>query len=231
MAMTLTSEDAKDWSYKGEGGANIVLSYCGSTPFLVGKVLRVHKVSRGQTQSYIESKRLFSLSEQLIWGDIPQLSESTSKETAEKIYAVQVMGPLLDSKLIDGGVPIFVTREFLESVEKSIHTQRPHWRLHTTEVDLLSHSALLMSDHSVFSNGSLKDDVCIAVEIKPKCGFLPSSKFIAKQNAVKKFVTRFRMHQLLKFHLGEALLNFNLGRLEWFIWTVWLFQAWDLYRP
>ncbi|PKU63152.1 inositol-pentakisphosphate 2-kinase IPK1 isoform X1 [Dendrobium catenatum] len=203
MAITLTSDDAKDWIYKGEGGANLVLGYCGSSPFLVGKVLRVHKVLRSEVQSVIERKRLFSECEQLVWGDIPQLVKSTSKEIAEQVFAVQVMSPLLDSKHIDGGVPIFVTKEFLESVEKNVHTQRPPWRLHATEVDLLSHSALLMSDHSVFSSGSLKDDVCVAVEIKPKCGFLPSSKFIAKQNAVKKSVTRFRMHQLLKFHQGE----------------------------
>ncbi|KAG0495102.1 hypothetical protein HPP92_006096 [Vanilla planifolia] len=52
--------------------------------------------------------------------------------------------------------------------------------------------------------GAPKDDICIAVEIKPKCGFLPTSEFIARRNVVKKYVTRFRVHQLLKLHLGEA---------------------------
>jgi len=33
---------------------------------------------------------------------------------------------------------------------------------------------------------------------QPKCGFLPSSRFIADENAIKKNVTRFKMHQFLK---------------------------------
>ncbi|XP_034675060.1 inositol-pentakisphosphate 2-kinase-like isoform X3 [Vitis riparia] len=37
----------------------------------------------------------------------------------------------------------------------------------------------------------------------PKCGFLPFSRFIAEGNAIKKSVTRFRMHQILKLHQQE----------------------------
>lgn len=33
--MLLIAEDAKDWFYKGEGAANIVLGYCGSSLSLV----------------------------------------------------------------------------------------------------------------------------------------------------------------------------------------------------
>ena len=40
---------------------------------------------------------------------------------------------------------------------------------------------------------------------QPKCGFLPFSRFIAEGNAIKKSVTRFRMHQILKLHQQEVM--------------------------
>lgn len=40
--------------------------------------------------------------------------------------------------------------------------------------------------------------------MQPKCGFLPISKFIADENSVKRSVTRFKMHQALKFHQGKV---------------------------
>ncbi|GFP98397.1 inositol-pentakisphosphate 2-kinase [Phtheirospermum japonicum] len=50
---------------------------------------------------------------------------------------------------------------------------------------------------------TLKEDFCVSVEIKPKCGFLPISDFIAEENEVKKRITRFRMHQALKLSQGQ----------------------------
>ncbi|CAN4122882.1 unnamed protein product [Withania somnifera] len=47
---------------------------------------------------------------------------------------------------------------------------------------------------------TLKKDFCMSVEIKPKCGFLPLSEFIAPENTIKRSVSRFKMHQTLKFH-------------------------------
>ncbi|XP_054798297.1 inositol-pentakisphosphate 2-kinase isoform X2 [Prosopis cineraria] len=51
-------------------------------------------------------------------------------------------------------------------------------------------------------HGSLEASPCISVEIKPKCGFLPLSRFISDETAIKKSVTRFKMHQSLKLHQG-----------------------------
>ncbi|KAJ0548763.1 putative inositol-pentakisphosphate 2-kinase [Helianthus annuus] len=45
-----------------------------------------------------------------------------------------------------------------------------------------------------------EQQVCISVEIKPKCGFLPTSGFIREENAAKRRISRFRLHQILKFH-------------------------------
>ena len=40
---------------------------------------------------------------------------------------------------------------------------------------------------------------------QPKCGFLPSSRFIADENAIKKNVTRFKMHQFLKLQQRQVI--------------------------
>ncbi|PKA63890.1 Inositol-pentakisphosphate 2-kinase [Apostasia shenzhenica] len=205
MEFILKAEDAKDWEYKGEGAANVVLSYRGSFFFLIGKVLRIQKVPRGQSKLRNEGMFLSS-HERLIWRDVEGLAESTSKDIAGQVFMKRVISPLLGSKNIDGGIHITVSTEFLESIEKNICHQRPSWRVDATKVDTLCNSALLIADYSVFirSIGTLKEEICFAVEIKPKCGFLPSSEFIAQGNVIKKHVTRFRMHQLFKLHNGEV---------------------------
>ena len=45
---------------------------------------------------------------------------------------------------------------------------------------------------------SLSHVLCI--EVKPKCGFLPTSGAIHPANAAKKHQSRFSMHQILKLH-------------------------------
>ncbi|KAJ6808181.1 inositol-pentakisphosphate 2-kinase IPK1-like [Iris pallida] len=204
MAVILKEEDAKEWIYKGEGAANIVLSYNGSSRSLVGKVLRIQKVLKDEGQSANGCVAL-TRHEKLLWEDIEELVESTSKEVAEQVFVKRVMSPLLDPMHIDFGIRIAVSRQFLVSVEKNVHNQRPAWRVEVAGVDTLCDSALLISDHSVFpsSKGTLVADLCFAVEIKPKCGFLPSSEFISKRNAIKKRITRYEMHQFLKLKRGE----------------------------
>lgn len=64
------------------------------------------------------------------------------------------------------------------------------------QIGLFCYSCFLLS-------GALKNDFCISVEIKPKCGFLPLSEFIASENTIKRSVTRFKMHQALKLHQGK----------------------------
>ena len=48
---------------------------------------------------------------------------------------------------------VHVSREFLESVEKDVICKRPAWRIDTAQVDTHCDSALLMSDHSLFTHG------------------------------------------------------------------------------
>lgn len=144
--MLVRADDAKDWFYKGEGAANIVLGYCGSALFLVlfkriirviitiswnyvygllylemgvsveqvGKVLRIQKVAKGGSPSPNGCLYL-SDHERLIWKDIGELAEPTSKDVAATAFIDHVMRNLLGSKHIDAGVCYFLCRDIFFS--------------------------------------------------------------------------------------------------------------------
>ncbi|KAL6651880.1 hypothetical protein ACP70R_010805 [Stipagrostis hirtigluma subsp. patula] len=205
MDAVLQAEDAEDWVYKGEGAANIILSYTGSSPSMLGKVLRVKKVLKDKTQP-APNCMAFSSHEQLLWGHIPELVDSVKLGCLAQAYAVHVMSQHLGANHVDGGIRVRVSRNFLELVEKNVIGSRPAWRVNASSIDNSAESALLIADHSLFS-GNPRGSSCIAVEIKAKCGFLPSSEYISKENSVKKQVARYTMHQHLKFHQGELISN------------------------
>ncbi|XP_059460195.1 inositol-pentakisphosphate 2-kinase-like isoform X2 [Corylus avellana] len=197
----LEHKDAADWVYRGEGAANLVLAYTGSSPFFVGKVMRIRKAARNKT-ARVRSPTALSTHERLLWRDIDDIVSSHNKEIAAQLYVQRVMSPLLGPKHVDAGMRVHVSREFLESAEKNVIYQRPAWRVDAAKVDMQCDSTLLITDHSLF--GGLKGEPCISVEIKPKCGFLPFSKFISEGNAIKRSISRFRMHQTLKLRQGEV---------------------------
>lgn len=198
----LEEKDAADWVYRGEGAANLVLAYTGSSPSFVGKVMRIQKAPRNGSPR-LRSPTALSTHERLLWKDIDDIVSSPNKEIAAQLYVQHVMTPLLGSKYVDSGMRVLVSREFLELIEKNVICQRPASRVDAAKVDTECDSALLMSDHSVFPHGTLKGVPCITVEIKPKCGFIPSSRFMSEGNDIKRSTTRFRMHQTLKLHQGE----------------------------
>ncbi|KAM7531846.1 hypothetical protein LguiB_035256 [Lonicera macranthoides] len=214
MELVLNANHAGDWVYRGEGACNLVLAYTGSSPYFIGKVLRVQKVARNgsklddgpSTRSKFEGgPSILTMYERLLWEEIKDLVLAPTRELAEQEYVQHVMSPLLGSEHVDVGLRVLVAREFLESVENNVLCQRPSWRVDDAKVNTECDSALLISDHSVFPRGVVKEDFCISVEIKPKCGFLPLSSFIAEENNIKRSVTRFKMHQALKLQQGKIL--------------------------
>ncbi|KAL2249758.1 UNVERIFIED_CONTAM: Inositol-pentakisphosphate 2-kinase [Sesamum indicum] len=202
MAAVLGAKDAVEWIYRGEGAANLVLAYCGSAPKFVGKVLRIQKVPNNGSECENGHSALTKL-ECVLWGKFEGIVSAPTRETAEQLYVQKVMCPLLGSEHVDAGIHVLVSREFLEAVEKKVLGQRPSWRVDAAKVNPLCDSVLLIADHSKFPHGIFKEDFCVSVEIKPKGGFLPVSEFIAEENAVKKKIIRFKMHQLLKLHQGK----------------------------
>ncbi|XVF73787.1 hypothetical protein PTKIN_Ptkin13bG0010100 [Pterospermum kingtungense] len=230
----LEQKDAVDWVFRGEGAANLVLAYSGSSPLFVsystflffriwlyylfiylfisefycyfnkmGKVMRILKSPRN-AKNGVKANGVLTTHERLLWRDNEESTASPNREIVQQLYVKHVMSPLLGQKHVDPGVRVLVTKEFLESVEKNVTCHRPAWRVDSSRVDTNCDSVLIISDHSVFPTGFLKGEPCITVEIKPKCGFLPMSRFIAEENAVKRTVTRFRMHQALKLRNQEV---------------------------
>ncbi|KAL5080765.1 hypothetical protein RYX36_009186 [Vicia faba] len=100
------------------------------------------------------------------------------------------MKPLLGSKFVDAGMHVQVTRGFFESVEKHVILQCLAWRVDTAQVDMCCDYVLVMTGDSLFDHGNLESIPCIFVEIKPKCGFLPVSRFVSEETAIKKRVTQ-----------------------------------------
>ncbi|KAK9129810.1 hypothetical protein Sjap_010297 [Stephania japonica] len=198
--VVLEEDDAADWVYRGEGAANVVLGYAGCSPAFVGKVIRIQKSPRSTEKCTAETSTLSTI-ENLVWKEY--IKSSTSKETAQQLFVQNVMVPRLGSGHVDAGMHVPVSRVFLETVEKNILSQRPPWRVEGGKVNTLSDNALLISDHSIFPHGGHQEARCISIEIKPKCGFLPCSRFIAEDNDTKRHDTRFQMHQVLKLHQGE----------------------------
>ncbi|XP_022880009.1 inositol-pentakisphosphate 2-kinase-like [Olea europaea var. sylvestris] len=203
MAVMLQAKDALEWTYKGEGGVNLVLAYCGKSPDFVGKVLRIQKVPRNG--SAYNGHSALTTHECLLWGVLEGLDSEPTREIIEQLYVQQVMCPLLGSKHVDAGIRVLVSREFLEAVENKVLCQRPSRRVHDAKVNPLCDSVLLITDHSIFPHvsGIIKNDFCLSVEIKPKCGFLPILEFIAPENAVKTSISRFEMYQALKMNQGK----------------------------
>ncbi|KAI3717650.1 hypothetical protein L1987_69404 [Smallanthus sonchifolius] len=199
VAFILEAKDAADWIYRGEGGLNIVLAYNGSSPNFTGKVVRVRKLRKNEPVNE-EASSALSGHERLVWKEVGELLSSSTKDIANHMYAQHVVCPLLGSQHVDAGVRVLVTKEFLELLHNGVLLHRPSWRVDDGRINTLLDSAILMSDHSIFPHAVHEEEVCISVEIKPKCGFLPTSRFIREENAVKKRISRFRLHQILKFH-------------------------------
>ncbi|XP_051139833.1 inositol-pentakisphosphate 2-kinase-like [Andrographis paniculata] len=204
MATALQAKDPADWVYRGEGAVNLVLGYCGSSPNFVGKVLRIQKISN--TEPACENgQTVLTKHENLLWSQYEGIVSAPTREIADQLYVQKVICPLLGSEHVDAGIRVLASKEFLEAIERKILNQRPPWRVDAAKINPLCDSVLLIADHSTFPcvPGVNKEDYCIAVEIKPKGGFLPISEFIAEENAVKKKISRFTMHQALKFHQGK----------------------------
>ncbi|CAI8619730.1 unnamed protein product [Vicia faba] len=154
MELTLTEQDAAHWVYRGEGAANIVVSYTGSSPSYIGKVMRIRKSPRKASAiPGVRNTIALSPHERLIWKEVHELISSSDKEIAGQLYVDHVMKPLLGSKYVDAGSHILVTKEFLMTVEKNVDSQRPASRVDVSQVDKQCDFALLMSDHSIFPQG------------------------------------------------------------------------------
>ncbi|XP_010511060.1 PREDICTED: inositol-pentakisphosphate 2-kinase-like [Camelina sativa] len=205
--IVLEPKDAVDWSYRGEGAINLVLAYTGSSPTFLGKVMRIKKkLKKGYENGGDTSGNGLTSLENIIWGGIKDLVSCQNKEMVDYLFVKHVMRPLLGHKHVNAGIRRLVATEFLESIEKMVRSQHISRRDNASSVDTNLTSVLLMDDLTSFAQGHVEDHVpCLTVEIKPKCGFLPSSSFISEENLIKKTIPLFEMYQVRKLRENEIL--------------------------
>jgi len=108
------------------------------------------------------------------------------------------MLPLLGRRYVQPSIEVPLKKDFVRDVAQRIEKSRPKWRrLHGLDVQLKV--GLLMTDNTELP--AVPGDVCVCVEIKVKCGYLPSSPWVTRE--VKRRVSAFQMHQQLKLAKGK----------------------------
>ncbi|KAF9989605.1 Inositol-pentakisphosphate 2-kinase [Mortierella antarctica] len=98
-------------------------------------------------------------------------------------------------------VAITLPSEFLVSLAAAVEPLRPQSRLHKV-IDCTQSVGFLALDHTQFIQRHPKHP-SVAVEIKPKWGFLSKSSFIRKEHGIKKRKCRFCMYQYHKLKAGQ----------------------------
>ncbi|KAL2342540.1 hypothetical protein Fmac_003825 [Flemingia macrophylla] len=141
--------NADEWVYRGEGAANLVLAYTGSSPMFIGKVMRIRKAPRnGVEVMSMRSPSALTAHERLLWKDVHELISSSDNEIAGQLFVHHVMKPLLGAKYVDAGMLIRVSKKFLELVEKNVIFQRPAWRVDDAQVDMHRDYISLLSEYN-----------------------------------------------------------------------------------
>ncbi|KAJ7481157.1 inositol-pentakisphosphate 2-kinase [Mycena galericulata] len=176
--MPLTETLPTDWSYISEGGATIVFSYKGpANPFFDGTVLRLRKHAlTGEDKEYKQEK-------------------DPTIDFQKKIIERLIPGahlPRIEHVVVgeDG-------ETWLEALAAVCEPHRSPERRYKDRIDAKRPNAVLATD-LVYGQG-------IAVEIKPKWGFLPSPTYLSGATLpIKTRTCRFCMHSHLKARQGVA---------------------------
>ncbi|BDA50874.1 Inositol-pentakisphosphate 2-kinase IPK1 at N-terminal half [Coccomyxa sp. Obi] len=229
-------DNPHSWKLKGQGNANVVFAYTGNCQWLVGTVLRIRKTAQN-VGTEADILRPTETLESCIWSPlIPQsISGAAERQTA---YEEAVLRQLLDAQYIHTGFPCQLSTEFaaalaaqLQSADRSLscrawllpdHTVfrqcADNKRLHTESsarglegraAGAVRHAE--RNDEAAGVSTGIHHAGTLCVEIKPKCGFIPTSTLIRPEHEVKKRVPRFQLHQRLKLAQGKIkqLSNYN----------------------
>uniref|UniRef100_A0A6Q2ZKC2 Inositol-pentakisphosphate 2-kinase n=1 Tax=Esox lucius TaxID=8010 RepID=A0A6Q2ZKC2_ESOLU len=117
-------------------------------------------------------------------------------------YSKNVMKPLLGEKFVHNGEAVKLPIDFVRQLSLKVQRERPESRCDKV-MDTFSGCALCLPNLTQLSScccfGQHRPPLCI--EIKPKCGFLPSSRHVTKE--IKSKVCRFCMHQHFKLASGK----------------------------
>ncbi|XP_077429895.1 inositol-pentakisphosphate 2-kinase [Vanacampus margaritifer] len=177
--MEVDKMDENDWRYHGEGNKSLVVSHV-----QLSKVLRLLKYPAEDSENP------------------PQTAEQAFRQIQNIVdFSSNVMSSLLGDKFIHSGEVVKLPLEFVRQLSIKVEHQRPAWRCDKV-MDIYSGCALCLPNLTspvLLQRSHTPPPLC--VEIKPKCGFLPSAKHISKD--IKSKVCRFCMHQHYKVGSGR----------------------------
>ncbi|KAF9546578.1 Inositol-pentakisphosphate 2-kinase [Mortierella hygrophila] len=190
MATILELYRVDYWKYRAEGNANIVLQYIGPHSHLRNTVLRLRKANRLDDPGTELQGTNF--------GD----DTMTKKDlTVESHFATEVIGLLLGQEFVEQLIAVALPPGFLPSLALAIEPSRPESR-RQKGIDLAQSVGFLALDHTRFIKPS-PGQSDVAVEIKPKWGFLTKSAFLRKDQDIKRRKCRFCMYQHQKIKTGQ----------------------------
>ncbi|XP_019716033.1 inositol-pentakisphosphate 2-kinase isoform X1 [Hippocampus comes] len=176
--MELDKMDENDWRYHGEGNKSLVVSHV-----QLSKVLRLLKYPAEDSENP------------------PQTAEQAFRQIQNIVdFSSNVMSRLLGDKFIHSGEVVKLPLEFVRQLSIKVQPQRPAWRCDKV-MDIYSGCALCLPNLTAPSLLQHSHTPPLCVEIKPKCGFLPSAKHISRD--IKSKVCRFCMHQHYKVSSGR----------------------------
>uniref|UniRef100_A0A096M3H3 Inositol-pentakisphosphate 2-kinase n=1 Tax=Poecilia formosa TaxID=48698 RepID=A0A096M3H3_POEFO len=172
--MELDRMDENDWKYHGEGNKSLVVSH-------VQKCVLFHCMQ---------------------WlNNINQTAEQAFRQIQNIVdFTSNVMSCLLGEKFVHSGEVVRLPLEFVRQLSIKIQHQRPAWRCDKV-MDIYSGCALCLPNLTSPTLHQPTPTPPLCIEIKPKCGFLPSPKHVSKD--IKTRVCRYCMHQHYKVANGK----------------------------
>uniref|UniRef100_A0A3P9HEN0 Inositol-pentakisphosphate 2-kinase n=1 Tax=Oryzias latipes TaxID=8090 RepID=A0A3P9HEN0_ORYLA len=176
--MEVDKMDENDWKYHGEGNKSLVVCHV-----QFPRVLRLLKYPAADSENP------------------PQTAEQAFRQIQNIVdFSSNVMSSMLGDKFIHSGEVVKLPLEFVRQLSIKIQQQRPAWRCDKV-MDIYSGCALCLPNLTspALHQATLTPPLCI--EIKPKCGFLPSPKHVSKD--IKAKVCRYCMHQHFKVASGK----------------------------
>ncbi|TFL07289.1 inositol-pentakisphosphate 2-kinase [Pterulicium gracile] len=173
------STAASDWKYISEGGATIVFSYVGPSNLLFDDTaLRLRKISH----------------------DLPlDFSLLEDEEPDDQMIAFQhrCMDRLIPPEHLPHLQSVTVSSEWLKAFAQAKDAERPQKRREKDGIDVCRKKGVLATD-LVGGRG-------LVAEIKPKWGFLSSTRHLSEETRpIKSKTCRFCMHSHLKASEGAT---------------------------
>ncbi|XP_029006233.1 inositol-pentakisphosphate 2-kinase [Betta splendens] len=176
--MEVDKMDENDWKYHGEGNKSLVVSHV-----QLSRVLRLLKYPAEDSENP------------------PQTAEQAFRQIQNIVdFSSNVMSRFLGQKFIHSGEVVKLPLEFVRQLSIKVQHQRPAWRCDKV-MDIYSGCALCLPNLTSPALPQPTHTAPLCIEIKPKCGFLPSSKHVSKD--IKTKVCRFCMHQHYKVASGK----------------------------